>query len=275
MTALKQLLIKKLTKKELTIFRGSFDVIGTIALVEIPHTLEKKEKIIATAIHALNPHIKTVAKKVGAHKGIYRRQKISIISGEKTKITEHKESGILMRLDVERCYFSPRLASERLRIASLIHLKEKVLVLFSGVGPYPLVLAKHSQAQKITGIELNPIAHAFGQENVRINKFMEKIELIQGDVRTIVPTLKTKFDRIIMPLPKKGQLFLDLVLPHIKKNGTIHLYQFAPEDEFETCAEYITNTGKKYRKNLNVMRIIKAGQHAPRVYRICLDILVN
>src|SRR3989338_8338391 len=223
MTALKQLLAHKLTKKELSIFRGSFDVIGTIALVEIPKQLEKKEKLIATAVQSLNPHIKTVAKKIGAHTGKYRRQKISFILGEKTKITEHKESNVRLHLNVETCYFSPRLASERLRIASLVKPREKVLVLFSGIGPYPLVIAKHSPAQNITGIELNPAAHTFAQENILLNKSSQKVQLLHGDVRTILPHLKGTFDRIIMPLPKTGELFLDVVFPKIKKGGMIHL----------------------------------------------------
>ena len=133
MSALKKLLAGKLTKKELNMLRASFDVIGTIAVIEIPRELVKKQKIIAAAVLSLNPYIKTVAKKSGAHTGKYRRQKLVILAGEKTKITEHKESGLRMRLNVETCYFSPRLVTERMRIASLVQFNEKILVMFSGI----------------------------------------------------------------------------------------------------------------------------------------------
>ena len=272
MNALKEILAKKLTKKELLLLRASFDVIGTIAIIEIPRELEKKEKIIADAIHSLNKHIKTIAKKIGGHKGKYRRQKLIILSGERTKITEHKESNVRMRLDVEKCYFSPRLVTERLRIASLVKSGEKILVLFSGIAPYPLILAKHSLAKKIIGIEMNPIAHKYAQENVILNKVSDKIILYKGDVRKIVPTIKEKFDRIIMPLPKTSEEFLDITLNNIKKGGVIHLYQFAEEKEFQKYGNHIVEICKKHKKKCRILNMIKAGQHAPRVYRICIDI---
>jgi hypothetical protein len=42
------------------------------------------------------------------------------MSGEKRTETTHKENGVNIKLDVEKCYFSPRLSQERLRIAKLV-----------------------------------------------------------------------------------------------------------------------------------------------------------
>src|SRR3989338_5632236 len=114
--------------------------------------------------------VKVVAMKAGAHTGRYRSQKLTIIAGEKRKITTHKESGVALMLNVEKCYYSPRLGSERLRIAGLIHPNERVLVAGSGIGVYPLVFAKHSQAKEIVGVEINPVAHKFAEENIVLNK---------------------------------------------------------------------------------------------------------
>lgn len=274
MTALKELLAKKLAKKELALLRASFDIIGSIAIIEVPRELIKKQKIIAAAVLSLNPYIKTVAKKSGGHTGRYRRQKLFILAGEKTKVTEHKESGLRMKLNAETCYFSPRLVTERMRIASLVKPGEKVLVMFSGIAPYPLVLAKHSPAKKIVGIEMNPEAHKYAVENIALNKLQHKIMLYKGDVKKILPELSEKFDRIIMPLPKTGEEFLDTALAKIKKKGTIHLYQFAEENKFAEAEQKVLKECKQLNRKCTILQIVKAGQHAPRVFRVCLDVEV-
>ena len=54
--------------------------------------------------------------------------------------------------------------------ALVLHPKpgEKVLVMFSGCAPYPVVIGRNTKAKEIYGIELNPLAHKFAEENVMI-----------------------------------------------------------------------------------------------------------
>lgn len=270
------MLVKKFSKKELSFLRGGFDTVGSIALIEIPAELKKKQKIIANAVLSQNPAIKSVFKKVGGHKGKFRTQKLVWLAGEKISETVHKESGVLIKLDVAECYFSPRLVSERLRISNLVNPNEKVLVLFSGVGPYSLVLARHSPAKKIVSVEKNPVAHRYAVENLQLNKISEdKLILLKGDVKKIVPSLRQKFDRIVMPLPKESDLFLDVVLSKTKKNSVIHLYQFSNESEFNCCAEKIVRKCASFGYFCEIVRIVKAGQSAPRTYRICIDLKIS
>ncbi|MCX8147126.1 MAG: 50S ribosomal protein L11 methyltransferase, partial [Candidatus Woesearchaeota archaeon] len=227
---LKELLKEKLTEKEISLLRASYDTVGSIAIMEIPKELEKKEKIIANAIMQLNKNIKTVAKKSGVHEGKLRTRKVKIIAGEKTKETEYKENGVRLKFDIEKVYFSPRLSTERKRIAGLVKRGESVLVMFSGCGPYICVIAKNSKAKEVYGVEINPIGHKYAEENVRINK-ISNAKLFLGDVREIVPRLSKKFDRIVMPLPRGAENFLDVALNAIKKNGTIHFYDFEEEKD--------------------------------------------
>ncbi len=117
MVSLKELLRKKLSQKELVNLRASFDSVGDIAILEVSPQLQKKEKFIAQAVLSQNPAIKTVLKKVGRHAGKYRIQKTKFLAGKKTKEAVHKENGVLMSLNVEKCYFSPRLSTERMRVA--------------------------------------------------------------------------------------------------------------------------------------------------------------
>jgi len=271
---LKETLSKKLTKTELSRLKTAFDSVGNLAIVEIDEELEPKERLIAETLIDMNKHITTVVKKVGIHSGELRLQKVKVLAGKKTKETIHKESGCKIKLNVEKVYFSVRLGTERLRISQLIKPDEEVLVMFSGCAPYPCVLSKNSRAKSIVGIELNKNGHKYGLENVRLNK-IKNVELYQGDVKKVVPNLNKKFDRILMPLPKSAEDFLDLALSAIKKNGTIHFYDFLHIDDIPKAAlskikKACKTAGKKYK----TLSWNKCGSHAPRTYRICVDFKV-
>tara|TARA_Y100000310_G_scaffold159627_1_gene159280 strand:- start:41681 stop:42493 length:813 start_codon:yes stop_codon:yes gene_type:complete len=267
---LKELLKNKLTKKELSLVPSSFDIVGSILVfLDFPKELVKKEKIIANTLLDEHKHIKTVAKKSKIYSGKFRTPKIKIIAGEKTKETIHKENDVNIKLNIENCYFSPRLGNERLRISKLIKSNEFVLVLFSGVGAYPLTISKNSKAKEIYAIELNKDAHNYAKENLKLNK-INNIILIKGDVKKQILKLKKKFDRILMPLPKNAEDFLDLTLKVSKKNTIIHFYDFQYKDELKNSLEKI----KEHVKRFKLLRMIKCGQYAPSKYRVCVDFKV-
>jgi tRNA (guanine37-N1)-methyltransferase len=164
---LRQALKGKLSKKELNILKTAFDVVGEIAILEIDPELGKKEKIIAQTLLEMQKNIKTVVKKVGIHSGKFRLQKLKIIAGKRKKETIHKENMIRLKLNAEKVYFSPRMATERKRIMEQIKPGEEILIMFSGCAPYPCVLAKNTKAKEIYGIEINPAAHKYALENVK------------------------------------------------------------------------------------------------------------
>lgn len=265
MAKFKEFLSNKLNKKELSLVPSSFDIVGDIAIFnKFPKKLKKKEKIIGNALMQLNKNIKVVAVKAKAYSGKLRLPKLKIIAGENRKETIHKENGIRLKLDVEKCYFSSRLGTERLRIAKLIKRNEKILTLFSGVAPYPCVISKNSKAKEIYGIELNKIAHKYALENIKLNK-LKNIKLFQSDVKKILPKIKEKFDRIIIPLPKDSPAYLKLALRKLKSNGVIHLYLFSKESDFNKLIN-------RYKKRFKSVKLTRCGAYSPRVYRTCLDL---
>lgn len=269
----RRILEKKLSRRELSKVRTSYDVIGDIAIIEIDRSLRKKEKLIAKALLEANRNIKTVLRK-GKHTGEFRVQKLAYLAGENRKKTIHRESGTVMKLDVEKVYFSPRLASERLRVAKKIRPGETVLVMFSGCAPFPLVAAKHSKAKQIYGVEMNPVAHEYGLENLKMNK-IKNVNLFVGDVRKVVPKLGVKFDRILMPRPKLNDDFLDVALSAIKKNGFIHFYDFLPEVDIpKRAVEKVKAACFSAKKRCRILGVVKCGQPAVRTYRICVDFKV-
>ncbi len=273
---LKFYLKDKLSKKELELVPTSFDVVGNILIFsDFPKELIKKEKQIGNVILEKYHHIKTILKKTKKYSGKFRLAKLKLIAGENRKETTHRENNVLIKLNVEKVYFSARMSTERKRIAELVKPNESVLVMFSGSGIYPLVIAKNTNCKEVYGIEINPIAHKYALENIKKNKLENKIRLYCGDVKKIVPKLNKKFDRILMPLPKSAEIFLALALKYIKKGGIIHFYDFLHEDEFNLAADKIEKACKISNKKFKIIRIIKCGQYSPGFYRVCTDFSVD
>lgn len=257
----------RLTQKELAIAPRAFDTVGDIAIIEIPEELAKKEKLIGRALLALNRHIKVVAKKAGAHTGVYRTQKLKVIAGEKRKETVCRENNVFLKLNAETCFFSPRLSAERKRVADLVKANEDVLVMFSGVAPYCCVIARNSPVREVYGVEINPIAHKYALENAKLNK-LNNVKLFCGDVREIAPKLGLKFDRIIMPLPKDAGRFLDVAKLAAKEKAVVHFYEILDTRDFPgKCMEQI----RKYFPRAKLLKAVKAGDYAPGMIRGCVD----
>ncbi len=252
-----------LTRGDIKKIPKSFDVVGDIIIFsEFPEDLEKKEKLVGRYLIKMFKNIKTVTKKTKFYSGRYRTPKLKVIAGDKSKETIHKENGVLLKVNPEKAYFSPRQGSERLRVAKLIKKGESVLTMFSGIAPFPLTISRHSEAKEIYGVEINPKAHDYAEENVKLNK-IKNIKLFKGDVAKVLPTINKKFDRILMPLPKSSEEFLDSALSKLKSKGTIYLYIFEKE-------ENLSELKKKYSKKFKI-KTIKAGSPAPGTYRYCLE----
>ncbi len=247
----------------------SFDAIGAVAIME--HGTKQSAKSFLSR----HPFFISVYRKTGIHHGKYRVQKLTLLAGKRTVITEHKESGLRMRVNVAKTYFSPRLSSERLRIARLVKPGEKILVLFGGVAPYALVLAKHTFASHITSVELNPVAHKQAQENLTLNKLNHKITVIKADAKSWCLRTKERFDRVIMPLPLTGATFIPAALRVCKSKATVHFYTFAHDTAFTSAADPLVPACVRAKKQCTVQRIVRVGQSSPHVYRVSVDALIR
>ena len=271
---IEDLLQGTLSQKQLKLLPKSQEIVGNILILEVPEEFLDKEKAIAEAYLKLHPHVTTVVKKDQMHEGVFRTRKVKILAGRKTKETIHVESGVKIQLHLEKTYFSARTANERLRVAKLVKPGEEILVMFSGAGPFPLVLAKHSLAKKIWGIELNTFAHAYALNNIEMNNFQDKIELYAGDVRVHLPKIKKKFDRVLLPLPKTSDEFLDVALPRVKKGGIVHLYRFLDEQDVAQEVKKVKAICAGLGHPVTIIRKVKCGQFSPGRFRYCFDMKV-
>jgi tRNA (guanine37-N1)-methyltransferase len=274
MTTLREALKGKLTKAELIHLKTSFDVVGDIAILEIDDKLKKKEKLIAETLLKLHKNIKVVCKKAGIHKGEFRTRRLTILAGERRKETTHTENRCRFKLHLEKTYFSVRFGTERGRIAQLVKPGEKVLVMFSGIAPFPLVIAKNANPAMVYGVEKNPAAHRCAIQNLKLNK-AGNIRIHLGDVRRVLPQLRIMFDRVVMPLPKGGEGFLTTAIRKLKSGGTLHFYDFLHQDDFRQAEDKVKAACKLLNRGCKISKAVKCGQYGPRIYRICVDSVVS
>ena len=120
-------------------------------------------------------------------------------------------------------------------------------------------------------MKLNKI-NGINQKKGKNNNQNTIIELINGDVRTVLPNIDKKFDRILMPLPKTSEEFLDIALPKIKNRGIIHLYSFLNEKDIDNEKIKIINLCDRLGFKIDIINTIKCGQHAPYTFRVCFDL---
>ena len=258
----------------------SFDIYGSkrkaVAVVEIPDELREFEGLIARTIMKVNKNVTSVLGKESERTGEYRTRELRLLAGDPDTEVLHRESGCVYRLDPRTVYFSPRESSERERLSSAVGEGEDVLVMFSGVGPLPISIAKRRRNVHVTAVELNPHAHNYCVENIHLNRVADRVEAIKGDVRDVCPGLGRLFDRIMMPLPKGAYEFLDVTVPLLKDGGVLHFYHWAPEgDPFSEAEELIIGTAEAEGKKVRFMDRVKVSQYSPRTWKIRVDARVS
>lgn len=276
MNSLKKLLEHYLEIEKIKSLPRSYDLIGHVAILEIPENLQKKKRLIAKAIMQTNKKIETVLEKKSERRGVMRLRRYRLLAGKKKTETLHREYGMIFKLDTTKVYFSPRELTERQRIAELVKRNEIVLVMFAGIGPFVIVIAKQSKAKKVIGIEINKNAVQYFRENVRINKVSDKVEIIEGDVREKSKKFFGKCDRVIMPLPLEAAGYLDIAVKCLKKNGIVHFYSIGEEENpFDEAVDLIENNLKNMKVKFKILNAKKVLPYSPRRWKICIDFLVR
>ncbi len=253
----------------------SFDVLGNVAIVRFSRdTGIKNKKKFANKILKENKSIKTVLEKKDKVKGRLRKLSTVFIAGENAKEVLYRENNCVFRFNTDKTYFSPRLSNERKEIASRIKKGDVVLVMFAGVAPYSVVIAKNSKAKKVFSNEINREANKYAEMNIKMNKVRDKVELVSGDIKRIAQKIKQKFDVIVMPRPQLKDTFLEDAFKLSKKGTRIYYYDFCKTDEIDSIIEKIKNEAKKSRKKIKILNMKRAGELAPYKIRLRVDFQV-
>lgn len=253
--------------------RIAFDVIGSreraVAIVELKKG--QKPKAVAAELMKRYPHMKAVLAKAGPREGVLRIYKLKLIAGSKNTIVTHKEHGLLFKMDPKLMYFSPRESTERQRIASMAKPNEHILVMFSGVGPFAIAIAKRQPTAEIACVEINKKAVDFANENVDLNKAWN-VKNYCADAHDAAKL--GKFDRIIMPLPETAYKFLPAAFQASKKGTVIHLYGISRQEKALDLVTKVNSAAKRANVKIRILGVSKVLPYAPRTWKMRLDVRI-
>ncbi|MDG6224384.1 MAG: class I SAM-dependent methyltransferase family protein [Candidatus Thermoplasmatota archaeon] len=250
---------------------SSFDIIGDVCILKLPDGLADYGDDIAQALTLVNKNIKHVALDRGVI-GEYRLRDMEVLLGGPDLETVHIENNIRLKLDPSKVYFSPRLSTERQRIASLTQ-DERVLDMFCGVGPFALTIARHGRAREIVGIDLNPECIRYMEMNISLNSLEDRVSCYLGDSRDVAPTLGP-FDRVVMNLPHSSLDFLEIALNCIER-GRIHLYIISETAGVQDTLRMIDDTMINNDRVYSLEGVREVHQYSPDSYMVSLDLHVH
>jgi tRNA (guanine37-N1)-methyltransferase len=259
---------------------NSFDVVGDIAIIRLPHASQANAETAANAIMTRHRNVKTVLLQASPVAGDLRLRRLTHVAGENKKSTVHREFSCSFSVDVAKCYFSPRLSHERMRIAKLVKPDETVVNMFAGVGCFSIVIATHAKPAKVFSIDVNPAATRFMQENIRLNRVYGKVTPLLGDSKEIIANqLQRMADRVLMPLPEKALEYLPYAVSALKvSGGWIHYYGLEHATKTEKPAEKATLKVTEALNALGVdfdvpfVRVVRST--GPNWYQLVADVHV-
>jgi tRNA (guanine37-N1)-methyltransferase len=272
---LAEVLTNELTPHLLASLPRALDVVGDIAIIEIPPELEAHKNVVGAAILKTHRSVRVVLAKAGAVSGTYRLRGYDFIAGEHRTDTLYKEYDCSYYVDVAKAYFSPRLSHEHQRVATLVQNGETVLDLFAGVGPFAVLIAKINKTAKVYAIDINADAVDLLKKNARLNRVENRVYPIVGNAREVVSEeLSGLADRVIMNLPETAYEFIDVACQAVKSSGgVLHFYGFVRlpetiEDMKQRFSEAVEKAGRKV-KVFNCAKTVRAT--APYEYQAVLD----
>jgi tRNA (guanine37-N1)-methyltransferase len=215
----------------------SFDVVGETVLVRIPPALAPRQAEIGEALLRFVPHARIVGWDRGVH-GPERRRRIETIAGSGGWWTQHRENGIVLDVDLERAYFSPRLAREHALVAAEVEDGESVYDLCCGVGPFSVTIARDGRARSITAVDANPDAIALLRKTLARYSYGGRVHPVEQRVEQFVAD-RPPVERVILNLPHEGIKYAPSVARLVALRGRLYYYEVVARTELEGRAEVV------------------------------------
>ncbi len=255
----------------LTELPSSYDIIGDIVVVKIPDSLKSYREDIGGSLLKLHKNANVVLEDRGVE-GDFRVRNVVHLAGERRTSTVYKEHGAEFVIDLTKAYFSPRLATERMRVVEKVQPNERILDMFAGVGPYSILIARNVDVKKIYAVDINPHAVTLLGENILRNSVEDKIEVIRADARDV----KVKVERVIMNLPHSAKDFLEHALESLGSDkGYIHYYEVISTEDLEYLEEGLKDQINKLGFHVKVDDIREVRTYSASKVHVAVDLEVS
>lgn len=296
--------------------RARYDVVGDVVVLRRPVLSDEDAAALAARILKSNGKLRVVvappagAQLAGAHRS--PASALVCIGGRDRKplTTTHNEHGVSVVMDLNECFFTPRMATERLRVARAVARNERVLCLFAGCGAETLIIAATTACANVVAVEVNPVATRCLVRSVQTlrrskgDAAADRIEVVCADVLDDLAARARRgetFDRVLVPRPKgkrdgdrvdgaaadddgadggggpDGIRFLEAILPMLTPTAVVHWTDFAADKELPACERTRTFLSEACVRLVgapcHVLHSAKAGSSsvAARQYRVTVD----
>jgi tRNA (guanine37-N1)-methyltransferase len=248
-------------------FEPSYERLGDIVILDEDD--EERARVVADAIVASDLPVETVVNRASKVKGELRVRDWDLLVGESTE-TVHREYGCEFLLDISEVYFSPRLATERHRVAEQVEAGERAFDMFAGVGPFVVPFAK--RGAEVVGCDLNEAAVRYLRENARRNGVEDRVTAVHGDVREVAADYEGWADRVVMNLPHSADDFLDAAVSLASDDCVLHYYDIEHEDDpFGPGVAAVREAAEPaYDVEVLTERVVRS--YAPHELNVCVDV---
>jgi len=255
------------TPADLLDFDPSYERLGDIVIVDEDDP--ERAADIADAVVESDIPVDTVVDRASKIRGELRVRDWNVLAGDRTE-TVHREYGCEYALDIAEMYFSPRLATERHRVAEQVETGERVFDMFAGVGPFVVPAAK--RGAEVVGVDLNERAVEYLRENAERNGVADRVTAISGDVRDVAPEYENWADRIVMNLPHSADEFLDAAVTIASDDCVVHYYDIQHEDDPYGPGEVAVRAAAEPAYDVSVETRHTVRSYAPHELNVCLDV---
>lgn len=244
---------------------SSFDVVGDIAVLKLYPELEPYAAHIGAALLASQKRIRVVALDGGVQ-GDLRVRALTPIAGHGLLTTTHKEHGLQLQVPLDKVYFSPRLATERFRLAERVLPGERVLDLFAGVGAWVVLVARTREPVHVMAIDLNPDAILALRHNLTAHDIPPGlVDVVEGDARAVAPR-DGSYDHVVMNLPHGAVDFLDVAARALAPGGEVHLYAMVEKTEREAFEAMLVSTlTEQLGRPVEIAEVRQVRSYAPTI----------
>ncbi len=207
----------------------SYQVVGNIALVHLPEDLLEHGPAIGEAIARVSAGVRAVYSSTSTE-GEFRVRRLVRLWGEDATETVHTEHGVRIALDIGKVYFNPTLSYEHWRVSEEVVDGERVLDLFSGVGPFSLHIASKREATCFA-VDSNPWAVVYMLRSIALNRLRGRIVPVLSSVEEFLEAVgEGSFTRAIVDLPHRSLEYVDSVLGKLVCGGVVHVYALGGEE---------------------------------------------
>jgi tRNA (guanine37-N1)-methyltransferase len=248
-------------------FSPTYERLGDIALLDEDDP--EQAQAAADAIMQSDLQVVAVLNRASKVHGEQRLREWDLLAGDTTE-TVHREYGYEYHLDVTATYFSPRLATERHRVAEQVGDGERAVDMFAGVGPFAIPFADRGATVVATDINAAAIEHL--RDNAARNGVADRITAIAGDVRDITPEYGDWADRLVMNLPHSADDFLDTAVALAGEECVVHYYDIQHEDDPFGPGTAAIRAAAEPAYTVSVEHEHVVRSYAPHELNVCLDV---